>query len=105
MRNFVLIFFTCCLFSFQAYSQTVVSGRIKDSKTSEPLAGVNVIVKGFGSIGTVSDVNGNYRLEIPGGSVLVFSFIGYQNQEILLGNQSVINVEMVEDAEVLIGHV
>lgn len=101
MKNFVLIFFTSCLFSFQAYSQTVVSGRIQDSKTSEPLTGVNVIVKGSGSIGTVSDVNGNYRLEIPGGSVLVFSFIGYQNQEVSVGNQSVINVEMVEDTEIL----
>lgn len=101
MKNFVLIFFVSCLFSFQAYTQTVVSGRIQDSKTSEPLAGVNVIVKGSGSIGTVSDVNGNYRLEIPGGSVLVFSFIGYQNQETPVGNQPVINVEMVEDPEIL----
>lgn len=101
MKNFVLIFFASCFFSLQAYSQTVVSGRIQDSRTSEPLPGVNVIVKGSGSIGTVSDLNGNYRLEIPDGSVLVFSFIGYQNQEILVGNQSVIHVDMVEETEVL----
>lgn len=58
-----------------------VAGRVLDSKTSEPLPGASVLVKGS-TIGTVTDVNGAYSLSIPsGGNTLVISYIGYRQTE------------------------
>ena len=75
---------------------TTVTGKVTD-ENSEGLAGVNVIVKGTGQ-GTVTDVEGNYSLEVPGvESVLVFSSIGYIKEEVTVGTQSIINVSLVPD--------
>jgi hypothetical protein len=61
------------------------------------LPGVNVIVKGT-STGTVTDVEGSYSVDVPGTeSVLVFSSVGYKQQEILVGNKTVTNVSLVPD--------
>lgn len=61
----------------------------------EPLPGVTVIVKGT-TTGTVTNADGSYAIDIPGGEhTLVFSFVGMASQEIIVGNQSVINVVMV----------
>lgn len=82
-----------------AWAQRAVSGKV----TSEegPLPGVAVRVKGT-SQGAVTDVDGNYRLEVPSDkSVLVFSFIGYADKQVPVGNQSVINVVLAEDVEQL----
>lgn len=77
-----------------------VSGTVI-SDEGEPLPGVNVIVKG-GNTGTVTDVMGNYNLSVPGpNTVLVFSFIGYTEHEVSVGNQSVINVTMTPSMETL----
>jgi len=76
--------------------QKTVSGTVTDL-SGTPLPGVTVIVKGTAK-GTVTDTNGNYMLDnIPGGAVLVFSFVGMKSQEIIVGNQSVINIKMVEE--------
>jgi hypothetical protein len=61
-----------------------VSGKITDAKTGEALIGTNVVVKGT-TTGVVADINGNYQIDLPQGSnTLVFSFIGYDNQEVLV---------------------
>lgn len=68
------------------------------TEDGEPLPGVTVVIKGTNK-GTVSDVDGKYTLEkISDDAVLVFSFVGMKSQEILLGNQSVINLTMEMDA-------
>ncbi len=73
-----------------------VSGKIKDENGAD-FPGVNVLVKGT-SIGTSSDVNGNYSVEVPDeNSVLVFSFIGYTTTEIAVGSQTTINLTMTPD--------
>ncbi|MFP4093974.1 MAG: SusC/RagA family TonB-linked outer membrane protein [Cyclobacteriaceae bacterium] len=81
----------------QAQSVTV-SGKITDAGTNDALAGVNVIVEGT-TTGTISDVEGNYRLQISQQNpTLVFSFIGYLPQKVNLSpGQTTVNVSLRED--------
>ncbi|WP_426295051.1 SusC/RagA family TonB-linked outer membrane protein [Dyadobacter endophyticus] len=78
-----------------------ITGKVLDSKDASPLPGVNVLIKGTG-IGTSTDASGNYEINVPGeSSVLVFSFVGFTSQEITVGNQSVIDVNLATDAKAL----
>src|SRR5690606_4851055 len=73
-----------------------ISGTVTDGNGT-PLPGVNVIVKGT-TIGTATDANGRYSLDVSGNdAVLVFSFIGYVTQEVVVGNQTTIDVTLVSD--------
>lgn len=77
-------------------SQTI-TGRVTSTEDSEPLPGVNVLVKGT-SQGTVTDMNGDYTLTVSGANpILVFSFIGYTTEEVAVGAQSVINLNLAPD--------
>jgi TonB-linked SusC/RagA family outer membrane protein len=77
-----------------------VSGVVND-ETNTPLPGVNVLVKGT-TVGTTTDTNGKYSLEVPDeNSILVFSFIGYQTQEVQVGAQTTVNVTLVADIQSL----
>ncbi|TAJ14432.1 SusC/RagA family TonB-linked outer membrane protein [Marinilabiliaceae bacterium JC017] len=73
-----------------------IKGKIVDGETGEPLVGVNVYISGT-PVGTISDSEGNYELQLPKPykEALTFSFIGYENQEVVVGNQSVINISML----------
>ncbi len=74
-----------------------ISGKVVDEK-GNPLPGVTVLVKGSMQ-GTVSDVDGNYRLQVSGNATaLLFSFVGMRMQEVVVGNQTTINVSLVADA-------
>ena len=93
-------------FSF-AYEEKIVSalidvsGKVTSEEDGEELPGVNVLVKGT-AIGTVTDVNGNYRIEVPdAASVLVFSSIGFLSREVTVGNQTEINVILPPDVKSL----
>jgi TonB-linked SusC/RagA family outer membrane protein len=79
------------------YAQTnvQVQGTIIDS-TGEPLPGVNVVIKGT-LTGTVSDLYGKYNLSAPSDATLVFSFVGFTNQEIPINNQTEINLTLADD--------
>lgn len=72
-----------------------VSGNVKDND-GEALVGVSVVVKGT-TIGTITDLNGNYAVEVPENSTLIFSYIGYKTTEISVGGRSVIDVKMEQD--------
>ncbi|GAB4056064.1 TonB-dependent receptor [Spirosoma litoris] len=79
-----------------------VTGKVTDEK-GDALPGATVSLKG-GSIGANTDAQGNYTVRIPDGTanpVLVFSFIGYTPQEVPVGNQTVVNVQLVGDAKSL----
>jgi TonB-linked SusC/RagA family outer membrane protein len=74
-----------------------ITGKVTTTEDNSGLPGVNVIVKGT-STGTVTDVEGSYSVDVPGTeSVLVFSSVGYKQQEILVGNKTVTNVSLVPD--------
>ncbi|MEK6477823.1 SusC/RagA family TonB-linked outer membrane protein [Catalinimonas sp. 4WD22] len=84
-----------------AMAQRQITGRIIDSEDNGPLPGVNVLVKGT-TTGTVSDIDGNYSISVSGdNAILTFSSIGYSTQEITVGNQSTINVQMAADVQSL----
>lgn len=70
-----------------------VTGNIRD-EFGEPLIGVNITVKNEPGLGTISDVNGNYRIKVESYQVLVFSYIGYEKQEVPIKGNKEINVKM-----------
>jgi TonB-linked SusC/RagA family outer membrane protein len=71
-----------------------VRGRVTDGDTGETIPGVNVVVRQT-TIGTVTDINGRYTLTIPDDAqVLVFSFVGYETQEVAIAGRTEINVAM-----------
>jgi iron complex outermembrane receptor protein len=82
-----------------AEQQVKITGTITDAKTGEVLPGVNIVLVGT-TIGTISDVNGKYSLNIsqPNGS-LAFSFIGYIPATVVIGNQSVIDVKLDQEVK------
>lgn len=73
-----------------------VSGVVTDN-TGEPILGANVVVKGT-TEGTVTDMDGKYTLDVPNNATLSVSFIGYTTKEVKVGNLSVINVVLEEEA-------
>lgn len=74
-----------------------ITGRVIDKDNNESLPGVSIIVKGT-TTGTVTDVDGNFSLEVPSSeSILVISSIGYATQEIIVGEKAVINVTLAPD--------
>lgn len=95
----------CCTFIVLAFfmfgsvyaQQLRVNGKVTDASSNESLPGVNVAVKGSGT-GTQTDVSGNYAISVTKGSVLVYSFLGYASQEIVVGNSTTINVALNAEA-------
>ncbi|MDR8392134.1 SusC/RagA family TonB-linked outer membrane protein [Aliifodinibius sp. S!AR15-10] len=82
-------------FSVNAQAQNEVSGTVTSAEDSSPLPGVNILVKGT-SIGTTTGNEGNYQITVPSLSdTLVFSFIGFETQQIPVNGRSVVNVEMI----------
>jgi len=80
--------------------QSTVNGTVTEQSTSQPLPGVNVIIKGT-SQGTATDFDGNYQLAVNNGDILVFSFVGFLPQEVTFNGQSTIDIQLAEDAAVL----
>ncbi len=77
--------------------QSRISGTVTDNE-GQPLPGVTVLIKGT-TTGTISDFEGKYVLaDVPAEAVLVFSFVGMKTQEIVPGNQTTIDVKLLEDA-------
>lgn len=75
----------------------IVTGRVVQEENSESIPGVNVIIKGT-TVGTATDANGNYSIEVPSSeTILIFSSIGFVGQEIIVGEQTVINVTLAPD--------
>jgi len=84
-----------------ALQAMTVTGKITSRDDGESLPGVNVIISGTEK-GTVSDLDGNYSIEVPSGtSALVFSSVGYVTQQVDVANRSVINVILVADVQSL----
>ena len=78
-----------------------VTGTVTVEPDQSTVPGVNVVVKGT-TQGTVTDIEGNYRLSVPNeNDTLVFSFVGYANKEVPLNGQTTLNVTLSEDVEQL----
>ena len=87
------------LFSIAScYAQTTVSGNVTSGTDGSAVPGVNILVKGTNT-GTISDSEGNYRLDVPSADgVLVFSFVGFVTQEIPINGQTTLDVVLPADA-------
>ena len=110
LKTFTNLLITVCLVftAGAAFGQRSVTGKISDAKNGEPLIGANVLVKGTSS-GTISDIDGNYVIDgIKDGDVLFISYTGYDDVEIVCGNQSVIDISLspgaVLDEVVVVGY-
>ena len=84
-----------------AFAQTrSISGTVVDSQ-NVPVIGASVIVVGNSTMGTITDLDGKFSLNVPAGSSISVSFIGYETQVLPVGNQSVFNIVLAEDTEFL----
>lgn len=93
--------FMLAFFPLSSIAQVVVTGKVSDQETGEGLPGVNIIIKGT-SAGSTTDIEGSYSIEVSGEeSVLIFSSVGFLSEEILVGNQSVIDVSLAPDITAL----
>ena len=81
-----------------AFAQLTVTGNVR-STNGEPLTGVNVVEKGTTN-GTVTNLDGNFTLQVEKGKTLLFSYVGFHTREVVV-NSSTLNVTMKEDAEAL----
>ncbi len=80
-----------------AWSQSrTVTGKVTSSDDGTGLPGVNVIEKGTNN-GTATDADGNFSLSVPSTATLVFSFVGYETQEMAVGTQTTVNVSLSSD--------
>lgn len=96
LRWVTFLVFAQLIVAITAFAQQqTVTGKITEASTGEVLPGVNIVIKGT-TTGTVSDVDGNYRLNVNNAQsdVLVFRFIGFEEQEIPVNGRSNINVEL-----------
>jgi len=98
-RYFILTFILILVAGLQlqtAFGQVSISGKVSDENNAG-LPGTSVAVKGT-TAGAITDGNGNYSLEVPDSEAfLVFTFVGYTTKEIPVGNQTVINLQMVPE--------
>ena len=95
--KFLLLFLLSSVTILNA--QTKVSGVVSDSK-GLTLPGVNVAVKGSND-GVSTDFDGKYQIDVPANSTLVFSFIGFTTQEVVVGSKTTINIKLSESSNEL----
>ncbi len=92
-----------CLTAFSAFAQQrTLKGTVSDSEG--PLIGVSVMLKGSATVGAATDIDGKYSIDIPssgGVSILVFTYVGYRTEEVVVGSSDVINLTMSPDATLL----
>lgn len=118
-RNICLVAVSCTLLAgipLQGVAQTgrtakvqatqsnkiTVSGTVLDKTTNDPLIGVSVVVKGVANAGTITDMAGKFTLKLPYAEApLVFSYLGYQPQEIIPGAKKELTVLLQEDTKAL----
>ena len=83
-------------------NKITVSGTVLDKTTNDPLIGVSVVVKGVANAGTITDMDGKFTLKLPYAEApLVFSYLGYQPQEIVPGAKKELTVLLQEDTKAL----
>ena len=99
MKKVILCFLIMVMFSVVSFAQQAFKGTVT-TEDKEPLPGVSIAVKGTVT-GTVSDLNGNFLLDLKPGDVLIASYLGFKTQEITVGNKSSIEIVMKEDAALL----
>lgn len=89
------------LFALTLQAQTVVTGVVKDGIEDIPLPGVSVYQKGSGKV-SITDLDGAYKIEVSDAQAeLIFSFIGFESQNIVVGNRTTIDITLVAEETLL----
>jgi TonB-linked SusC/RagA family outer membrane protein len=98
----ILFFLLVMGFALGLQAQTTlnVRGSVKDAITNEKLIGVTVLVVETGA-GTVTDINGNFELTVPVNNTLRISYVGYSNQEIVITNQTVLEINLQPETQLM----
>ena len=100
MLKKIISFFSLLLVTTAVFAQThQISGKVSDV-AGQPVAGADVFVVGTTN-GTTTDQNGNYVLSVSPQDVIRFAFLGFVDQDVKAGNQTVLNVTLVEDTQFL----
>lgn len=84
----------------KAFQQQTITGKISDASTGEPIIGANIIVEGT-TLGTVSDVNGKFSIEVSGDPVLIISYLGYVSRKVVVSGQNNYEITLVPDIKSL----
>ena len=95
---FVIV--VCSVLGLQAQTTIHVSGIVKDALTNEELIGVTVLVVETGA-GTVTDTNGNFELTVPVNNTLRISYVGYSNKEVLITNQTWLEINLQPETQLI----
>ncbi|WP_321478424.1 TonB-dependent receptor [uncultured Bacteroides sp.] len=97
----LLSFFFLLGITLTVFSQNIqIKGVIVNGQDSEPLPGVNVLLKGT-SNGTITDLDGQFVLDVPSNGILLISYVGYKNQEIAIKGNKSFRIVLQEDTEAL----
>ena len=102
----ILLLTTGCVIDMYAQSQTIeVTGMVRDAEKI-PLAGVNISVKNVAGLGVITNIDGEYKIKIAPYSTLIFSYIGFETQEVLIkDNMSKVDVTLRESSASVIDEV
>lgn len=97
MKKVLLIFILLlsCISGVWAQESIIVTGVVTD-RNKEPLVGVNITVGDVVGLGTITDINGKYKIKLEPYHRLIFSYIGFDKVEVLVKEQRVVNVTMKE---------
>ena len=100
LKRFALAAVAVLTMSVAAFAQNVaISGKVVDNN-NEPIVGAYVVVEGT-TLGTSTDIDGQYKITAPANSTLTFTCIGYKTQSVQVGGRNVIDIILADDAEML----
>ena len=94
--NVLILIMSLLLGNFAMAQQSVLSGKVTDSSSGESLPGVSIVVEGTTN-GTITNFDGNFTLNVIKGNAVIFSFVGYKSQRVVVGDQTKLSIALVVD--------
>ncbi|GLR17166.1 SusC/RagA family TonB-linked outer membrane protein [Portibacter lacus] len=99
IKNWIFVLAIICFNAFVSNAQSEISGKVT-SANDEPIIGATIIIKGT-NVGTTTDIDGSFNIAASEDQTLVFSYIGYSDQEVVIGTQTQLSIILEENTEVL----
>lgn len=99
-KTLLLIFISVFSFCLQAQNPMKITGTVKDKETGEELIGATISIPGT-TVGTLTDVKGDFTISVPKNSVLKFSYVGYKAQEITITESTNLDIKLESDKKLI----